>query len=212
MILFFFFLGLQIYGGNVVNDISSFPFMAQLILNDTLHSGAVIIGANKVITTCHSFPEDPYLNATTIKVRAGSLDPNDGGVIRNVSRFQLHPQFEKPYLNDNDIAVMILDQPFDLSTPYIKKIAMAEPGKSNYIYENMSSEFLLAGYGGTESTDKATKLRWLQEPNVNWTECAKIYDNIYDRAAKQYYHVTENMFCSGNELLKFVREMDSGGK
>lgn len=202
-----------------MTDIASFPFMAQLILNDTFHCGGVIVGERKVITAVHCFPIDKYLKATTVKVRVGSFVLNDGGVLINVSKYKLHPQFDKPYNNDNDIAVLILEQPLNLSTSYIKTISMAEPGESDYIYENMSSEFMIVGYGATDRSSYPTNLRWLQEPIFNSTECEKIYQNIYavdvDKDGKKIevpYHITKNMFCSGKRPLQFIGFGDSGGK
>lgn len=200
---------MKIYGGNVVKDISEFPFIAQYLLNDSFACGAVIISEMKLITCAHCLPEDKYLNITTQKIRAGSIDPNGGGEIRNVSRYIINPHYDEPTDHNNDVAILFLDQPLNLTTKAMKNISLAQPGKDDdSIYTNLNNEFILNGYGPTESTNDIVNLRWLQGPLVNLNNCTKIYANLSEDPVA----ITDKMFCAGNEQFKFVREGDSGGK
>lgn len=168
--------------------------------------GAVIINSSKLITCAHCLPEDNEMNITTQKIRAGSIIPNDGGEIRNVSRYIIHPDFEDTSDHNNDIAVLIIDPPLDLSTKMMKSIKIANPSEDANIYTTLGNEFIIAGYGPTESTNDDVNLRWLQQPLVDQDLCSKIYDNLPLPKV-----ITNKMFCSGDELFKFTRDGDSGG-
>lgn len=58
----------------------------------------------------------------TQKIRAGSIEIDSGGVIRNVSRFIIHPDFDEPVAANNDIAILFIDPPLNLTTKKIKKL------------------------------------------------------------------------------------------
>lgn len=103
-------------------------------------------------------------------------------------------------------AILFIDPPLNLTTKKIKKIAIAQPGIDDLMYSNTDSEFILCGYGATQSTDLMVNLKWLQEPLVDQKLCTQIYANI-----KEPMNITQKMFCAGNEQFKFVRHGDSGG-
>lgn len=199
-------LGLRIFGGNDVDEISEFPYIAQYMLNDSAVCGAVIISETKLITCAHCLPDDHEMSITTQKIRAGAIQPDEGGEVRNVSRFILHPRFDEPVDLNNDIAILFIDAPLNLTTKNMKKIAIAQPELDDLMYSNPDSEFMLCGYGFTERINAIVKLRWLQEPLVDQNICSNIYANI-----KKPMNITKKMFCAGNELFKFVRQGDSGG-
>lgn len=93
------------------------------------------------------------MNITTQKIRAGSIEINSGDEVRNVSRFLIHPDFQVPVDLNNDVAIFFIDPPVNLTTKKIKKIAIAQPGIDDLMYSNTNSEFILCGYGATQSTD-----------------------------------------------------------
>lgn len=130
-------LGLRIYGGNDVEDISEFPYVAQYT-----ECGAVKISETKLIimyTCAHCLPEDNAMNITTRKIRVGSIEINSGGEVRYVSRFLIHPDFEVTVDLNNDVAISFTDPPLNWTTKKMKRIATAQPGIDELMYSNTDS-------------------------------------------------------------------------
>ncbi|KAJ4431232.1 hypothetical protein ANN_19829 [Periplaneta americana] len=128
-------------------------------------------------------------------VRVGTNLLNEGGVTHNVSKVVSHADFSKYFDLDCDMALLKVENPFEIG-PMVKPIPLAKtPLKS-------SSIIVVSGWGTTEEAgDLANTLLKVEIPVVPHWECKWLYG-----ANK----ISENMFCGGR-AGKDSCQGDSGG-
>lgn len=181
---------------NLLKTVFNYHVAVKSYESEAVCNGAIVY-RDRVVTAAHCIARyDP----NSLYVRAGSLNASFDGIVRNVSIAIIHSSYQIPTQYDNDIAVLLFDEPFEFG-PTIGPIRIAN-SKDDYIYEKLGTNVTGAGFGASEYSNHESLLRYIDLPIVNHTMCAEDY--LPDV-------VTENMFCVGNESFRFFAQGDSGG-
>lgn len=176
--------------------IDDFNYQAAILTNNKRRPscGGTIISTIKILTiaTCvfHNSP---------IKVRVGSEDPMNGGVVKTVADAIVHPKFHGETYN---VALLILEEPLEFNSK-IGEISLLEEG---FVLPS-DAIATLSGYGITAETTyyqaPSKHLRSIELPILTWEKCKKHHPN----------EVNEQKFCAGLENnRKHVVAEDIGGK
>ncbi|KAF2791175.1 trypsin [Melanomma pulvis-pyrius CBS 109.77] len=179
--------GSQIVGGVAASQ-GDFPFIVSLQTSSGSHfCGGSLLNANTVLTAGHCTVGQ---TASSLRVRAGSLNRASGGTLVSVSSIKVHPSFSSSTL-DSDVAIW--------------KLATSIPASSTIGYATLpasgsdpvaDSIATVAGWGTTTSGGSTlpAALRKVDVPIVSRAECRADYGTSA---------VTNTMFCAG---------LDAGGK
>ncbi|KAF3039650.1 hypothetical protein E8E11_000942 [Didymella keratinophila] len=169
----------DIVGGTTANA-GDFPFIVSLQKSGSHFCGGSLINANTVITAAHCTVGQ---TASTLTVRAGSLNRNSGGTLVKVSSIKAHPSFSSSTLT-NDVAIW--------------KLATSIPTSSTVGYASLAasgsdpasgSTSTVAGWGTTSSGGSSpTTLRKVVVPIVSRATCRNNYS---------VSEITDAMFCAG---------------
>lgn len=174
-----------------------FPYQVSLARNSIYprrsshFCGGSIISVDWVLTAAHcvegTYPED-------VLVRVGNEVLNKGSE-HTVSEVIVHSGFSKDIELDYDIALLKVDQPFEIS-PKVKPIPLNKhPLKTSAI-------IVISGWGTTEEGgDLPTYLQKVEVPMVPHWECKWLYGKE---------KITKHMFCGGR-AGKDSCQGDSGG-
>ncbi|CAF0921615.1 unnamed protein product [Adineta steineri] len=109
--------------------------------------GGTIIDESYIVTAAHCL--DHNLRPSDIKVHAGSLKVMEG-TQRSVSQFYMHPSYNKAE-HTNDIALIKLDRPLDLSNRDLAKICLPKIASTSEEYPVASTPLLTVGWGTLSS-------------------------------------------------------------
>ncbi|KAJ4407992.1 hypothetical protein N0V91_003658 [Didymella pomorum] len=169
----------DIVGGTTANA-GDFPFIVSLQKSGSHFCGGSLINANTVITAAHCTVGQ---TASSLSVRAGSLNRNSGGTLVKVSSIKVHPSFSSSTLT-NDVAIW--------------KLATSIPTSSTIGYASLAasgsdpasgSTSTVAGWGTTSSGGSSpTTLRKVDVPIVSRATCRNNYS---------VSEITDTMFCAG---------------
>ncbi|MFC8957375.1 serine protease [Streptomyces sp. NPDC057101] len=171
-------------GGSAVPSTNhSFSYTVAVLLPVRKCTGA-LIDTQHVVTTATCVKG---LQPSEVKVRAGSHKYNEGGITKEVTGLNLHPEFNSANY-DNDIAVLTLESPLtseEISTYSIKTLALAAADSS--IQTNDYGT--VTGFGATDAN--------LTMPDVLRRAYLKHYGT---RLCQQYKRnrLTDRMFCAGD--------------
>lgn len=137
-----------------------------------------------------------------------SLDWNTGGFVANVTKILIHKRFDMSTYQNNDLAVLILqnDLPFGEN---VGKVNIAGP-EDEHLYSMVGLPVSISGYGDSLIQADDGKLKWTDLPIVGWNECAAIYNNKPEDEQEEV--LTKHMFCYGNVKGKYLTPGDSGSK
>lgn len=91
---------LQIVGG-VAASAGDFPFIVSLQRSGSHFCGGTLLNANTVLTAAHC---STGVSASSVSVRAGSLNRSSGGTVVRVSSIAIHPSYAASRYN-NDVAI-----------------------------------------------------------------------------------------------------------
>ena len=105
--------------------------------------GGTIIDPYFVVTAAHCLR--PSTEPRDITIYAGTLII-DEGITRVASRIYSHPGYNA-FLHTNDIALLKVDRPFDLSSVELAKICLPSVGSSLEEYPEPNTSLLTAGWG-----------------------------------------------------------------
>lgn len=129
--------------------------------------------------------------------------------MKGVSKVIVHEDYGSPTLNNNDIAILVLNDTLPSMDPKIGAISrLAIKGRDDHLYSEMGTIFNISGYGFSEFVEPR-RLRYVEHPLVNFTKC---YDYYEPKFNETHERVSVDNFCSGNETLKFLAVGDSGGR
>ncbi|KAJ4336320.1 hypothetical protein N0V87_005471 [Didymella glomerata] len=169
----------DIVGGTTANA-GDFPFIVSLQKSGSHFCGGSLINANTVITAAHCTVGQ---TASSLTVRAGSLNRNSGGTLVRVSSIKVHPSFSSSTLT-NDVAIW--------------KLATSIPTSSTIGYASLAasgsdpasgSTSTVAGWGTTSAGGSSpTTLRKVDVPIVSRATCRNNYS---------VSEITDTMFCAG---------------
>lgn len=102
----------RIIGGHST-DIKNHPYQVSIQRSTGHFCGGSLFKSNVVITAAHCLEKE---RANEISVRLGSTEHNSGGVIRKVSSFKIHPNYNSSSIN-NDVAVIKLVSAVEMGHP-----------------------------------------------------------------------------------------------
>lgn len=153
--------------------------------------GGALISDHWVLTAAHcaEAPSQAHF------IRAGSTLCEKGGDTKRVVTKIIHPKYKKGiYIQDNDIALLKLRRPIEISAAQWLKI-------SRRLVVSPMSIVSVSGWGALKEHSDHTPNLWAVEVQVHFDKtCKKSYGNDF----------TSNMFCAG-DAEKDTCEMDSGG-
>ncbi|XP_004930041.1 trypsin, alkaline A [Bombyx mori] len=174
--------------GGTATTIDRYPTMAAALFSSNMAQwwqgcGCSILNNRAVLTAAHCIIGD---RVGVWRVRVGSSFGNSGGVVHEVNRHIIHPNYNHR-TKDADIAIMrtVLRINFVRNTVQPARIA-----GSNY---NLADNQVVwaAGWGSTRTgSGFAEQLRHVQVWTINQAICRERYSRI-DRP------ITANMLCSG---------------
>ncbi|KAM0330628.1 hypothetical protein ACHAQA_003577 [Verticillium albo-atrum] len=171
---------LQIVGG-VVAQAGDFPFIVSLQRSGSHFCGGSLLNANTVLTAAHC---STGVTASSVTVRAGSLNRSSGGTLVRVSSITIHPSYAASRY-DNDVAIWKLSTsiPASSTVGYATLAAANSDPAANTLTTT-------AGWGTTSSggTTLPAALRKVDVPIVSRTTCRSYYGTSA---------VTTNMICAG---------------
>jgi trypsin len=184
----------QIVGGVAASQ-GDVPFIVSMQKSGSHICGGSLLNANTVLTAAHCAEGQ---SASSIKVRAGSLNRSSGGTLVQVSSIKIHPSFSSSTL-DSDVAIL--------------KLATAIPASSTIGYATLAaagsdpaadSVATVAGWGTTSQGGSIpAALRKVDVPVVSRATCRSQYSTG---------EITTNMWCAGVSAGgKDSCQGDSGG-
>lgn len=172
-----------IIGGSPAR-IEDFYWQVLLIYNKVPYCGGSIITARKIVTAAHCTFVVKILSR--LSLRAGSSRPDAGGVLVSAEKIYENPNFNRPTLFNNDIALILLREALVFG-PAIGAISIGD-GKPP-----TNAIVTVSGFGATKVNENRTSdLHSVDVNVVEQTVCAKHYLN-YPGKNK----VTDNMLCAG---------------
>lgn len=150
--------------------------------------GGTIVAPKKIVTAAHCTENVREFYKTQLKVRVGSSDYDNGGVLSGVSNLYQHPEYNIPTSTNNDIAVIILEETLEFG-PTIGGILLA----SEALTLPSGTWVTVSGYGAISETEqKPNRLHSVAMPIMIQAICEKAYKK-YKGDAK----ITNKMFCAG---------------
>ncbi|XP_075982472.1 trypsin, alkaline C-like [Anticarsia gemmatalis] len=168
----------RIVGGDVTT-IENYPSMVVILgsfdsVNFSQFCGGTIINQRSVLTAAHCFDVP-----ATIRARVGSTYANSGGILYNIQRIFIHPE----YRVDHDIAVMRVAGHFVYSN-VVHRASIAGP---NYPLGD-NEEVWAAGWGNiADMGPRFEELRHVQVWTINQDVCRQRYSN----------DIGDNYLCTG---------------
>lgn len=176
-------------------QIDQFNFQAAILTSNKRKPscGGSIISSTKILTTATCI-----FHSSPVKVRIGSEDPMNGGVIK-MADVIIHPKFHGEMFN---VALLTLAEPIEFNSK-IGQISMIEDG---FVLPS-GAKLTLSGYGITDETiyyrAPSKHLRSVELLLINGEKCKKHHRN----------EVNEQKFCAGlDNYAKHIVAADIGGK
>lgn len=164
--------------------IEDFYWQVLLIYDNVPFCGGSIITARKIVTAAHCTFKVKTIGR--LKLRAGSSQPNAGGVLVAAKKIYEHPKFNRPTVLNNDISIILLREALVFG-PAIGAISIGSNRPPTGALATVS------GFGSTTiDDDRPSVLHSTNVSVVDQTVCMRNYQD-YPGKAK----VTENMFCAG---------------
>ncbi|KXJ86523.1 trypsin-like cysteine/serine peptidase domain-containing protein [Microdochium bolleyi] len=172
---------IQIVGGEAASA-GDFPFIVSLGRSGGSHfCGGVLLNANTVVTAAHCSVGQ---SASSVTVRAGSLNRSSGGTLVGVSQILVNPTYSASGTN-NDVALWRLSTPIAASGS-IGYVTLPAQGSDPAGGVSATT----AGWGTTSEGGSSlpTALRKVTVPVVSRTTCASAYGGS---------RITSSMICAG---------------
>ncbi|XP_022089496.1 transmembrane protease serine 3-like [Acanthaster planci] len=194
----------RIVGGKDAKE-GEWPWQAQLLFDGGFKCGGTLYQDRYVISAAHCF-EDEKDNPNRWEVRLGNLGTYDrfGPGIHKSNVVNILRPPNQPYGRltfDNDIVVLVLSTPVDLSNSAINSVCIDLPMEKTF---SSSSNCYISGFGLTEEGGSvASKLQAAYVPFISAQACREYYG----------YSITQNMLCAGYPGLGGTDSCqgDSGG-
>lgn len=188
----------KIIGGSEVSPKNKYPWMVGLKLkeSDNYFCGGTLINNRYVITAAHCLSlDDKPLKAADIQVSLGdhnqvSTDDDVQGVTRlvDIKTYTVHKNYD-PIIHDEDIALIKLKKPLDLSlNKEIKPVCL--PKNKDETYEG--ADGIITGWETLDENQQSNS-ETLQEVTVPILSPECKTNNL------DVFIMTENMLCAGLE-------------
>lgn len=188
-----------IIGGSPAR-IEDFNWQILLIYDNVPFCGGSIITTKKIVTAAHCTYKIKNINR--LRLRAGSAQPNAGGVLVSAVKMYENPNFNRPTLLNNDISVILLRETLTFG-PTLGSISIGNGRPPT------NAVAAVSGFGSTTiDGNRPSVLHSANVMVVDQTVCVQNYQN-YPGKAK----VTDNMLCAGLIGVggKDACQGDSGG-
>jgi len=172
--------GIQIVGGEAASA-GDFPFIVSLSQGGSHFCGGVLLNANTVVTAAHCSVGQ---SASSVKVRAGSLQRSSGGTQVSVRQILVNPSYVDSTTN-NDVALWRLSTAIPTSST-IGYVTLPAAGSD----PASGSSAITAGWGTTSegASSLPAALRKVTVPVVSRATCRSAYSSS---------RITDNMICAG---------------
>ncbi|OWR46003.1 Serine protease similarity trypsin family [Danaus plexippus plexippus] len=185
---------LRIRGGNAT-DTTNYPYIAAIIINGRLWCAGTIVDVNWVLTAAHCLNYVLHVAPMKtlgqyVKVRVGSAQAHEGGLLVDVAGAVRHPKFEEEPVPHADVALLKLTENLEFST-HINLIKINEDMREPYAQSFVS----VTGWGATRGTDTAFREH---TPDL-MTARLKVRTVNYCRDAYQLvsgFQFTADFFCA----------------
>merc|ERR1712004_30426 len=156
----------KIVGGTDVEDLSERPYQIVMMRSGSLRCGGSIIGDNTVLTAAHCCDG---VSASSISIRAGTLEHAKGGVVYDVTQLIMHEDYIGASIG-NDICLLITSK--TINAPGTAK-ATLPTGPMEF---SPGDEFVVSGWGTTSSGGSiSATLKQVTVPFVSDAECDSNY-------------------------------------
>lgn len=173
----------RIYGGDRI-DMSEAPYSVAIFDGNRYICTGSLISKNFVLTAAHCLEE----RSADYKIRAGSEDKLSGGVLVNVNKFSIHPEYDLKYGHDNDFALLRLES----GTEFPETVKCASLPDDNDVIKT-GEMMMIAGWGRTPTGESSQILLGAEVPIYDFKECSKAYRK------KLLKIMEESMICAGFE-------------
>ncbi|KAF4585396.1 trypsin-related protease [Ophiocordyceps camponoti-floridani] len=197
-------LSKRIIGGGEAQS-GEFPYLVGIMNRQKeveVSCGGLLLDSKTVLTAAHCATNDTrVLGPQNLRIRAGSLHLQSGGIESNVSQIVMHPGYNHSTL-DSDIAILKLVDPIQEDLPKISyNTRLADEGSDPAPNETV----VLAGWGVTSDGSKPQWLKKVEMPVVSREICRESYAKSPSRLP-----ITKNKICAGKHGSTGC-EGDSGG-
>ncbi|XP_015109857.1 trypsin [Diachasma alloeum] len=196
--------------GRIVNGskaiCAQFPHMVSLRRRWTSSHfcGGSIIGQKWILTAGHCmFRNNEVMGPSTFYVVVGGVNLDDKEVaprqVRYIDQLFVHPAYDGTYLV-NDAALLLLQEPLVLTTPYVQAIPLAKITPEN------GTECIVSGWGYLKEDDPVVSkdLMYVNLPLLSRPTCKTLL--------KRVTKMTDGQICAGYiDGLRDACQGDSGG-
>jgi len=202
----------KIIGGTPVSSPSDYPWQVALFTDksdvySSQYCGGTILSDRWIVTAAHCIDKDEV-----IYIAAGiiDLDNSAAGEVAKVEEAFVHPQFD-PDTFDNDIALLVLETPLNLSHCGSNCLAIdpvTPDNETTVLYENALA--IITGWGNRNSSGPEDYPLILNVADVQIVPCTGT--GYADTSVYPEYPITNNMFCAGTpDYSRDTCQGDSGG-
>jgi len=176
----------RIVGGTVVEP-NSLPFQISLQRRSALgysqSCGGSIYSESVILNAAHCVRGATVSNFRVVAGEHSLSQASGDEQNRGVTRYVMHPQYS-PSTFENDVALIFLDSPLDLSVSTAAAISMPAAGEQT----PAGTTLTVSGWGTTRSGGSISDLlRRVDVPAVSDDDCNESYDG----------DITDSMICAG---------------
>ncbi|XP_026481286.1 trypsin-like [Ctenocephalides felis] len=173
----------RIVGGQDV-DIEDYGWQISFEQYGQHFCGGSIMTKSIILSAAHCF--DRKVEPDDVKIRAGSSEIYNGGVLVQVDRWVIHPDYDSKE-QDRDVAIVFLETPLELNGGSIRTINVI--GRNVKVPNNANLTVTGWGYLQEEVHDVSETLKGVSVPKIDFSLCKLLYSTRY--------LLTDNMLCAG---------------